>query len=271
MVGPNSRVQKARRGLVVNEKRRAWEREELIAAFNYYCRIPFGKIHSRNPMVVSLANKLHRTPSAVAMKLVNFASLDPIHKARNVAGLGNVSKADREVWDEYHSSWEKLAFESQSLVEGWGLAKPERDFGTEASKKKTTETMATRRVRMVQSFFREALLSTYDESCAVCKTAIPDVLIASHIIPWSEDIARRADPTNGLLLCALHDRAFDRGLFVVDSTYKITVSDRVRIEPVSELQRVGLIEINQRKINLPLRFLPDKDALEHHRQRFSRN
>jgi putative restriction endonuclease len=39
-----------------------WTREELIIAFNLYCKIPFGKIHNRNPEIIELAKILGRTP-----------------------------------------------------------------------------------------------------------------------------------------------------------------------------------------------------------------
>jgi putative restriction endonuclease len=54
-----------------------WDRHDLIIAFNLYCRMPFGKIHSRNPLIIQVAEGLKRTPSALAMKMCNFASLDP--------------------------------------------------------------------------------------------------------------------------------------------------------------------------------------------------
>ncbi len=77
-----------------------WTRHELILAFNLYCRIPFGRLHKGNPEIVSLAQNINRTPSAVAMKLVNFASFDPVHQARQITGLKNASRADREIWNE---------------------------------------------------------------------------------------------------------------------------------------------------------------------------
>ena len=55
------------------------------------------------------------------------------------------------------------------------------------------------------------------------------LLNASHIIPWSVDKMRRADPRNGLSLCVLHDRAFDRGLIAVDEDFRIILSEKVRI------------------------------------------
>jgi putative restriction endonuclease len=66
--------------------RRDWTREELIVAFNLYCKIPFGRIHIRNPLIIELAKSIGRTPSAVSWKLANFARLDPALKKRNIAG-----------------------------------------------------------------------------------------------------------------------------------------------------------------------------------------
>jgi hypothetical protein len=54
-----------------------WTKEQLKLAFHLYCQLPFGKLDQRNAEVVQLAKAIERTPSAVAMKLVNFASLDP--------------------------------------------------------------------------------------------------------------------------------------------------------------------------------------------------
>lgn len=57
--------------------RRNWTRNELILTFNLYCKLPFGKLHRLNPQIINLSNLISRTSSAVALKLVNFASLDP--------------------------------------------------------------------------------------------------------------------------------------------------------------------------------------------------
>ena len=62
-----------------------WSREELIIAFNLYCKTPFGKIDERNPEIIFLAKVIGRTPGAVSWKLANFARLDPILKERNIS------------------------------------------------------------------------------------------------------------------------------------------------------------------------------------------
>jgi hypothetical protein len=72
----------------------------LLIAFRLYCRTQFGRLHYRNPAIIELAPLLARTPSAVAMKACNFASLDPVQRARHIAALGNVSRADRALWEE---------------------------------------------------------------------------------------------------------------------------------------------------------------------------
>ena len=59
-------------------KRRLWTREEMILAFNLYLKMPFGKMHSRNPQIIELADLIGRSANSVALRLVNYASCDPI-------------------------------------------------------------------------------------------------------------------------------------------------------------------------------------------------
>jgi len=90
--------------------RENWNREELIVAFNLYCKIPFGRITSRNPEIINLAKIIGRTPSAVALKLVNFARLDPELQKRKIAGMSHGSKSEGEIWDEFHGKLEWVGF-----------------------------------------------------------------------------------------------------------------------------------------------------------------
>ena len=97
-------------------KGRSWTHEELLIVCNLYFTLPFGQMHARNPIVVRLARALNRTPGSVAMKLVNFASLDPVHQARGVLGLRGVSRADRETWEEFRKNWSATAYESEKQL-----------------------------------------------------------------------------------------------------------------------------------------------------------
>lgn len=249
--------------------RKNWTREELLITFNLYCRTPFGRLHRSNPEIILLASKIGRTPSAVAMKLVNFASFDPVHQARGIQGLSNVSQADRQIWDEFNANPERLAFESQAAFNEiiLGIREP-NDEGTLPIG--PTEAIRPVRVRLVQHFFRESVLASYDYRCSICELSLLKLLTASHIIPWSQNVERRADPRNGLALCALHDRAFDRGLIALDDSFQVLLSDEAKVETSSRLHLVALQEAEGKRISLPKRFSPDPMALAYHRKEIFR-
>ena len=73
----------------MKEGQKHWTKDELILAINLYCKLPFGKMHGRNPEIIQLANFIGRTPSSIALKLGNFASFDPTLKERGIKGASN--------------------------------------------------------------------------------------------------------------------------------------------------------------------------------------
>src|ERR1041384_4238570 len=93
-----------------------WTPEEHILAFNLYCKIPFGRQHSRAPEIIELAKLLHRSANSVALKLNNFSRLDPELKARGIKGMAHGAKGEVEVWHEFEDNPEVLAFESERLL-----------------------------------------------------------------------------------------------------------------------------------------------------------
>jgi HNH endonuclease len=67
--------------------------------------------------------------------------------------------------------------------------------------------------RIGQDIFREALMDYWGGRCPLTGITEPALLRASHIVPWAEcGDAQRLDVHNGLLLSALWDAAFDKGL-----------------------------------------------------------
>jgi putative restriction endonuclease len=242
-----------------------WTREQALACFNLYCRIPFGRFDQGTREVIAFANAIHRTPSAVAMKLSNFASFDPAHKKRNVKGLSNASSLDRAIWEEFESAPNKVA--AQSEEEFNHLSVPvESPMETEPQLPEgPTEKQLSRPMRLVQSFFSRSVLASYGFKCSFCGLEVRSLLNASHIIPWNVSVELRAQPRNGFCLCVLHDRAFDRGLISVDSNSRLMISKRVKKTNPVPLHRVGLLDLEGQRINLPGRFLPDGKCLEYHR------
>jgi DNA (cytosine-5)-methyltransferase 1/putative restriction endonuclease len=258
---PNSRAETS--GSVL--QRRPWRREELVAAFRLYCLLPFGQLHHRNPEIVALAKVLDRTPSSVAMKLVNLASLDPAITANGRRGLGHASAGDRRIWQEFHEDWTAREEESEEVLRRLGYreaevtARPEQSSSTGP-----TSVEALVRVRRGQDFFRRAVLASYGGQCCMSGLSEPDLLLASHIVPWARDAANRLNPSNGLCLSALHDRAFDQGLIAVDTEYRVRVSPVLREQGGNALVRTWLLDLEGTRIRLPERFLPDRDFLGWH-------
>ena len=94
---------------------------------------------------------------------------------------------------------------------------------------------------------------------------MPRLLVASHIVPWRIDRLNRVNPRNGLLLSALHDRAFDIGLITIEDNMTVRVS---RKHPVGNDRFFSdSIELYDGKpIRLPEKFRPDKELLAYHRE-----
>jgi putative restriction endonuclease len=247
--------------------RQNWTRQELIVAFNLYCKIPFGQIHNRNPKIISLAKALGRTPSALSWKLANFARLDPELKRRNIAGAGHGAKLEKEIWNEFSENWEKLSFESEHLLSKFLKNTAFDEVEKEFPEGRTREALV--RVRVNQSFFRSAVLAAYDSKCCVTGLAVSDLLCASHIVPWSVDVKNRTNPRNGLCLNAVHDRAFDRGLMTINSNYKVRVSPLM-----GNLKDPGVEALiapyEGTSITLPDRFKPDILFLQYHAEHIFR-
>lgn len=243
---------------------REWNREQLIVAFNLYCKIPFGRIHIRNPLVIELARAIGRSPSAVSWKLANFARLDPALKKRKISGAAHGAQAEIEIWNEFSSNWEKLAFESERILSRITSAPMVIEEAPEFPEGLNREALI--RVRVNQGFFRAAVLAAYDLRCCITGLATPPLLTASHIVPWSVDATNRTNPRNGLCLNAIHDRAFDCGLLTVTPQFLVKISPKLRKTRSNTAAQQFLHEYEGVRISLPRRFAPSVDFLRYHNQ-----
>lgn len=240
-----------------------WTREELIVAFDLYCRIPFNRTKANNPDVIEIAAILERSPASVARKLGNFGSLDPILNKRKVSGLSHTSKMDRQIWNEFHNDWNHLVLEAERLKrilssEAVVDSKLQTDISTPGSPSEKTTLQKT---RIHQSFFREAVLGSYESRCCITGLRIKECLIASHIIPWRIDEKHRADPRNGLCLSATFDRLFDRGLLTITDRFHVAISSSLLNS--DDPQTVDMIcSYHDVPINKPRKFFPLTEYLE---------
>lgn len=240
-------------------ERKKWSKDEEILAFNLYCKIPFSQTVKTNQKVIELANLIGRTPSAVAMKLGNFGSFDPELKKRGVKGLTNTSTLDQQIWEEFSKNWDDLAFKSENILNFYKI-EHNIDF-TDFQLEKDREAIVKQRVN--QSFFRQMVLSSYENKCCISNLSVTSLLEAAHILSYAEEITLRTNPHNGLCMSILYHKAYDSGVFSISPDYKFVVSKKFAKENAKDCEFCHLfLDRNQSKISLPHRFIPNRDYLE---------
>ncbi|UZJ78605.1 HNH endonuclease [Fictibacillus sp. KU28468] len=127
-----------------------------------------------------------------------------------------------------------------------------------------TEKESIIKSRIGHSLFKDNLLRL-EPKCKICGMDLKELLIASHIKPWSKSSARdRLDIHNGFLLCPNHDALFDRGYISINKEGFIMISNLL------DKKAVSLFQLNQ---NIKLNILTEhEEYLEYHRLNvFKRN
>lgn len=254
-----------------------WTRDQLLIVLNLYHKLRFGQFDQRQPVVIDLAKRIGRTPSAVAMKLSNLASLDPSLKLRGIEGLKGASNLDREVWEEFHANPSELVPQSQEqfdalfvdsnsetteVIPGTGIRRISKPPSGE------TETTGIVKQRRGQRYFRDAVLNNYDNRCAITGMPVRELLIASHILPWSGHEAERLNVRNGIALNRLHDAAFDQGFISFDDNLCLLLSKRLRDVLSNVAVKVSFADYDGQPLHLPADAIPpDAVFLAKHRIR----
>ena len=248
-------------------ERRLWTREELILALNLYLKLPFGKLHHGTLEIIHLAQIIDRTPNSIAMRLSNFASVDPFHQKRGIKGLTGGIKQVEPIWNEFINNKEDLLFESEKILADLEKQTIEYKFaeilsGTENMKGENK--IREVKTRVNQNVFRQIVLANYNRKCAITGIDLPDLLVASHIIPWSQNEEERLNPENGICLSALYDRAYDKGLIGINEKYQILISAELKSKEIKEYYPSTFGNLNHLSLNLPHKYLPRKEFLQFH-------
>ncbi|HBC28292.1 MAG TPA: restriction endonuclease [Prevotellaceae bacterium] len=246
-----------------------WTREETIIAFNVYCKIPFKDSGKTHPTIIKYAKILGRSPSALNMKIGNFGRLDPKLKENGIIGLDHGAKMEEEVWDEFYRDPDRLAFESECLIAKFAKKDIESTTGIDVSDlPKGKERFAIVKQRVNQSFFRSAVMCSYNYRCCISGVSNPELLEACHIIDWKEDATNRSNPENGLCLNPLFHKAYDNYLITITPDYNIIISEELIENTEDKTFKEYLLGLQNKKLVLPNRFYPKPDFLDYHYQKY---
>jgi putative restriction endonuclease len=256
------------------EKGRRWTEEETRLSLFLYFQLTFGQLDKNNPEIRALAARIERTPSSVAMKLCNFASLDPKILSSGRKGLSGASKLDRAIWADFAQDWTSQVIQIGELFEpvddydGSKLRDVRQTYNYEPFVGPSTKTALVER-RIGQDFFRRAVLANFENRCCITGIAVPKLLNASHILPWRDNVQQRHNPENGLALSATFDRAFDAGLIAFDEKKRLMIgaeisysNDKLTQNYFARYEGSAMLESS--------RFEPSAEFLSWHREnRFS--
>jgi putative restriction endonuclease len=247
-------------------ERQLWTRDELILSLNLYLKLPFGKLHSRTPEIIHLANIIGRTPGSVAMRLNNFANVDPFHQQRGILGLSGGKRQVQPIWNEFINNKDELLFESEHILAQKEQLTIEDKYSNDL---KGTEHLKGEyklrevKTRVNQNVFRQMVIANYSGKCAVSGIDIPDLLVASHIIPWSKSEEERLNPRNGICLSPLYDKAYDKGYMGISEKFEILLSQDLK-KRSKDIYHHHFASIAGSKIIMPKKYYPNKNFLQFH-------
>jgi putative restriction endonuclease len=244
-----------------------WTKDELILVFNLYLKLPFGKMHTRTPEIIEMANLLGRTVNSIAIRLTNFAACDPYHQNRGVKGMVGGIKQCQPIWDEFAANKELLIFESERILAEKENQTIETKFDEllfDLKDLKGETKLREVQTRVNQNVFRQIVVANYSGKCAITGIDLPELLFASHIIPWSKNEDERLNPENGICLSALYDKAYDKGLIAINEKYQILLSEKLKQKKNSNFFGKYFAPIENQPLIAPQRYFPKKEFIQYH-------
>jgi putative restriction endonuclease len=122
----------------------------------------------------------------------------------------------------------------------------------------TEQTVETTRYPMPQSVRIEAL-QRYDKTCLLTDVDLPELLDATHVVPRAERLSEVRNPENVFVLNKLHHEAFDRGLFTIDTDYRLRVNPTLSTN--SKLVNDSLVVSDGKRVEFPEPAFLDSDLL----------
>lgn len=248
-------------------ERKLWTKDELILVFNLYLKLPFGKLHRNTPEVIEMANLLGRTVNSIAIRLTNFAACDPYHQNRGVKGMVGGIKQCQPIWDEFFNNQEELIFFSEQILAEKEHQTIETKFDEllfDIKDLKGETKIREVKTRVNQNVFRQIVVANYSGKCAITGIDIPELLFASHIIPWSKNEDERLNPENGICLSALYDKAFDKGLIGLNEKYEILISSHLKKKQQNDYYGRYFSHLDKSKLVMPQKYMPQKEFLQYH-------
>jgi putative restriction endonuclease len=223
-----------------------WENLEVFAGFDFnFHSAPLGKSPS-----IQIRE--------AALILADQNGFAPYNR-----GNGELAIAFRpDFMGTYIQNLEELHASGQQPVEVDLLEEIAEDPEKVSDEEITEEVPAERRYAIISTRkglrdinFRNRVLTAYGQRCAMCGMQLK-LLDAAHILPVAHPDS--TDQTsNGVALCALHHRAFDRALITFDDEHRIHLDD-AQVEEFARTGHDGGLDEFKKALRPALILPPDK-------------
>lgn len=184
----------------------------------------------------------------VTMSILHHFNIKLDKKGLLKNNFNNIQQISEDALDLINN-YIKIQSEAQSLIERKPINPNNND----------TDRYANVKIRVYQEVLKKNVLKNYRHECALCEIDQLELLVASHIIPWSTDKDKRLDLDNCILLCNFHDKLFDKGFITLDNNLNIIVSNK--------LSKNVLKFVNNLTFKKPIHDSPNIAYLSTHRKK----
>lgn len=187
----------------------------------------------------------------VAMEILHYFNIKGESKGLlkdNFDNIDNFNSEVKEILINHYSIQE----EAKKIIE----RKPVNPQNHE------TERLSVVKSRIYQDVLKKYVSENYDNCCALCEIDQTELLVASHIIPWSADKDKRLELCNCILLCNFHNKLFDRGFISLNEDFNIIISKNLSVNVVNMLEN--------NSFKMPNKDIPNFEYLKLHREEIFR-
>lgn len=230
-----------------------WLEEEMLLTLYIYLTHNSEDLNKTSKFLQDFSKRLNfftgidRTVDSIAIRISNFKAVDPNYSG---TGLPNGGKKVLECWNKYSNNldylkelYDKFVKNTFSMIDNQAkeeltfidkqlknMGNPDNFKDIDIQEKDAyVESLITVRNGAIQRIFRDNLIMEFNQKCALCGINNRNLLIASHILPYSkcknkEDMINH---NNGLLLCPIHDALFDKKYITFDENGKIVINKEI--------------------------------------------
>lgn len=206
------------------------------------------ELYKNSKFLINFCERLNRytgnmrTIYSIEIRISNYKSVDPNYLK---IGLDNGGKKVKEIWDNYHDKIDYLRsrydlFVNKTMSEITTEAQEELEkiankiinnySNIDLSEKDAyIESIINVRNNSIQKVFRNNLIMEFNQKCTLCNINNKDLLIASHMLPYSKCSNKKdmINHNNGLLLCPMHDALFDKNYISFNVSGNIVINNKI--------------------------------------------